>query len=46
MIIQIVSSPYFLKNYYFLTPDMHTYVCVSEVRKFSFSENFASVLSE
>ena len=30
------------KNYYFLLPETHAYVCVSEVRNVCFSEYFAN----
>ena len=34
------STPIFPKSKYFLTPDMHTYVCTSGGKKYLFFEKF------
>ena len=45
-IVHLVRTENFPKDWRFLPPDTHTYVCVSEVRNVSFSENFAYVVNE
>ena len=39
-IIHLVRRQIFLKNYYFLPPDMHTFVCVSGGKKCQFFGKF------
>ena len=46
MVIHLVRAQNFPKNYYFLPPDTHRYVCVSEVSNVDFSKHFAYVINQ
>ena len=45
-IILLVRTQNFPKHLHFLSPDTHTYVCVSALRNISFSASFAYALNE
>ena len=45
VMIHSIRGQNFTKIYHFLSPDKRTYVCVSEIRNISFSENFTRLQS-